>query len=451
MSAKQTAETVVNPETIDQRYQVEKVLGEGGVAIVYQVNDTQTGQTVALKQLLPKGDNDKQREIRDLFEYEYQTLAQLEHPGVVKVYNYGTGNTNPYYTMELLDGGDLSEIAPFDWKQACTLLLEVCSALGLIHSRRQVHRDLSPRNIRCTRERKAKLMDFGAMAPMGPSRTVIGTPAFTPPEVLGYQPLDARTDIYTLGSTFYYLLTGNTAYPAKAFSQLSDLWQWTPPAPSERVAGIPTELDNLVMSMINLDPMTRPVNAIEVMEKLSAIAGIEIDERLVVSKSYLSTPNLVGREKQLGRIENYIERSREGQGATIVVEGEAGQGRSRLLDALLLKGTLRGAAIVKIAAAENRAGTFRGLRSLAFQLLDALPTLAAESVRRHIPVLSQVFPEIENRLNSISRRSIYELELRIDKKSVESEHSVRDQTLEVWDKRYSSKPPGSRTVSAIPS
>ncbi len=157
-------------------------------------------------------------------------------------------------------------------------------------------------------------MDFGAMAPIGPSSILIGTPPFTPPEVLGYQPLDARTDIYSLGSTFYYLSTGNAAYPAKAFSQLNDLWQWTPPTPSERVAGIPAELDSLVMSMINLDSLGRPFNAIEVMERLSAIAGIEIDERLVVSKSYLSTPCLVGRENQLGRIEDYIERTREGQG-----------------------------------------------------------------------------------------------------------------------------------------
>ncbi|MBN1655242.1 MAG: protein kinase [Deltaproteobacteria bacterium] len=449
MSAKPTAEMVANAETIDQRYQVQKVLGRGGVAIVYQVIDTTTDQTVALKQLVSKDDNNKQKKITDLFEYEFQTLVQLAHPGVVKVYNYGTSNTSPYYTMELLDGGDLNQIAPLDWKQACALLIDVCSALGLIHSHRQVHRDLSPRNIRRTRYGKAKLMDFGAMAPMGPSRAVIGTPAFTAPEVVGYQPLDARTDIYSLGATFYYLLTGGAAYPAKDFKQLSEFWQWTPPAPSERVEGIPEELDNLVMSMIQLDPMARPVNVIEVMEKLSAVAGIDIDERLVVSKSYLSTPNLVGREKQLARIEQAIEQIHKSRGATIVVEGESGQGRSRLLDALVLKGKLSGAAIVKIAAAECRAGAWSGLRSLACQLFEALPELAVESIRPHLSLLIQVFPEIRSRINSIGLCLVDDLKPGVNAISCESQGAAENRSAAVRHERYSSGPPRLRTFNDI--
>ncbi|MBN1655661.1 MAG: protein kinase [Deltaproteobacteria bacterium] len=450
MSGKRTSGLVVNPTIIDERYRVEKTLGRGGMAVVYQVFDTVTEQTVALKLLLPEHDRRKLAEITNLFEHEYQTLVQLAHPGVITVYNYGKSDTGPYYTMELLDGGDLHELAPLGWKETCSLLLEVCSALGLLHSRRQVHRDLSPRNIRCTKNLKAKLMDFGAMTPMGPCKGVIGTPAFTAPEVVGYQPLDARTDLYSLGATFYYTLTGSAPYPARNLKDLRNFWQLVPPAPSERVASIPKELDDLVMSLINVDPMTRPVNAVEVMERLSAIAGLEIDDRLIVSKSYLSTPTLVGRDKQLLRVQKSIDNAVTGKGATVVVEGDSGVGRSRFLDALLLQGRLTGAAIVKIDAADARAGAWSGLRYLAFQLLDALPDLAAKSARKHTEVLSRLFPEVEIRVNEIALRSIRDRDGQIQADDSRGEIISYGRTAEIWGRRYSSRPPEPRSRSSAP-
>src|SRR5205085_1731189 len=99
-----------------------------------------------------------------LFEREFHTLAQLQHPHVIAVYDYGlTSDAQPYYTMELLDGGDLVARAPLPWREACSLLFDVCSSLALLHSRRLLHRDISPRNVRCTRDGRAKLIDFGAM------------------------------------------------------------------------------------------------------------------------------------------------------------------------------------------------------------------------------------------------------------------------------------------------
>jgi serine/threonine-protein kinase len=87
---------------------------------------------------------------------------------VIEVYDYGVdAQAGPYYTTELLDGGDLRDRSPLPWREACTLLFDVCSSLALLHSRRLLHRDVSPRNIRCTHDGQAKLIDFGAMAPMG--------------------------------------------------------------------------------------------------------------------------------------------------------------------------------------------------------------------------------------------------------------------------------------------
>ena len=132
------------------------------MAVVYKVCDTSTGRDLALKQLKLREDAGRQQKIIELFEREFHTLTHLSHPRVVEVYDYGVDESGNYYTMELLDGGDLRELSPVDWRKACGLMLDVCSALSLLHSRRMVHRDISPRNIRCTKDGLAKLIDFGA-------------------------------------------------------------------------------------------------------------------------------------------------------------------------------------------------------------------------------------------------------------------------------------------------
>ena len=139
------------------------------MAVVYEVRDLTTGRACALKRLDASSDQKKQRRSAQLFEREYQQLAELAHPRVVQVYEYAIDAEGPYYTMELLDGGDLRDRVPIPWRDACTLFFDVCSSLALLHSRRLLHRDISPRNIRCTRDGKAKLIDFGAMRPMGPA------------------------------------------------------------------------------------------------------------------------------------------------------------------------------------------------------------------------------------------------------------------------------------------
>ena len=166
------------------RYQVDALLGRGGMATVYRVTDAATARPVALKQLAMPEEPSRRGEMVALFEREFHALAQLSHPRVIEVYDYGVDETGPYYTMELLDGGDLRARAPLPWRQACTLLCGVCSSLALIHSRRLVHRDVSPANIWCTRDGEGKLIDFGALAPMGEATSIVGTPAFVAPEVV---------------------------------------------------------------------------------------------------------------------------------------------------------------------------------------------------------------------------------------------------------------------------
>ena len=152
--------------------------------------------------------------------------------------------------MELLTGSDLRELGQVPWEKACALLRDLASSLAIVHSRRLIHADLSPRNVRCTADGRAKLLDFGAMMPMGPPKRIMGTPPFVAPEMLHFSSLDGRTDIYGLGALGYWLLTGHQAYPARDFAHLVERWLMTPRTPRELRAEIPQAVSDLVMEVL---------------------------------------------------------------------------------------------------------------------------------------------------------------------------------------------------------
>lgn len=208
------------PREVHQRYAVVGTLGRGGMATVYEVTEAVTGRRLALKRLRTLKDPVKHQRNTELLAREFHALSQLSHPRIVEAYDYGVDEIGPYYTMELLDGGDLQQQAPLPWRSACAVARNLCSALSLLHSRRLVHRDLSPRNERRTSQDFAKLFDFGALAPLGSQKILVGTPPCCAPETIGMQPLDGRTDLFALGATLYYMLVGRHAYIARHFAQL---------------------------------------------------------------------------------------------------------------------------------------------------------------------------------------------------------------------------------------
>jgi hypothetical protein len=387
-SADVTADAA-RPARIADRYTVLDLLGRGGMACVYRVVDTATGGQLALKQLHFAEDDAARAGLTALFEREFHTLSQLSHPRVIAVYDFGVDPTSgPYYTMELLDGGDLRARAPLPWREASTLLFDVCSSLALLHSRRLLHRDISPRNIRCTRDGKAKLIDFGAMAPIGPSGgPIVGTPAFTPPESLHRSALDARTDLFALGASLYYALTGVLAYPAQSFAEVLVAWNSPLAPPSARVPGIPAALDDLVMSLLSLEPALRPPSAFDVMQRLAAIAGIECVEPAGVARAYLTTPVLVGRDAPLANVRQRLTRALAGRGGGVIIGGAAGVGRSRMLDACALEAKALGATVLR-ATASGAQEPYAVALALTQHLIEAVPS--AELAARFPELFDQV-------------------------------------------------------------
>jgi hypothetical protein len=368
------ADAAQSVQRIADRYELHELLGRGGMASVYRATDLKTGREVALKQLRLPAQAERRAGVAALFEREYHTLAQLRHPHVIAVHDYGVqAIAGPYYTMELLDGGDLRERAPLPWREACRLLLHVCSSLALLHSRRLLHRDVGPRNVRCTRDGSAKLIDFGAMGPMGTTRgQLAGTPGFIPPEAVHRSTLDARADLFSLGATLYYALTRTTAYPARNFAEVIAGWQIKPLPPSAHVPGIPAALDDLVMSLLNLEPALRPHSAFEVMQRLAAIAGIAFSEPEGVSRAYLVAPVLVGRDHALLVLRQKLARAMTGRGGGLLVRAAPGLGRSRMLDACAIEAKTLGATVLR-AAATGVDKPFTVALGVTQHLLEAVP------------------------------------------------------------------------------
>ena len=385
--------------TIGDRYQIVRKLGRGGMAAVYEVCDRVTGACVALKRLELAGPAQRLDHVAELFEREFVIMSRLAHPRIVEVYDYGHDRDRPFYTLELLDGGDLHQMAPVPWRQACTILLDVCSALSLLHSRRQVHRDVTTRNVRCTRDGKAKLIDFGAMVPFGPSRQIVGSPPFTAPEVLACQALDGRADLYSLGATAYRALTGRHAYPVRSFTELRQAFHKHQLAPPSHFApDIPEELDQLVLSLLQLQPIARPASAAEVMERLSAIASVPLDEELVVRQAYLDTPNLEGRAGSQARARRALLRAREGRGGGVLVVGAAGTGRSRFLDTCVVEAKLLDVRVARADAGAAGTGPWGAVRALIRHLLVAYGEVAFAELSPHAAVVADLMPELTEAL-----------------------------------------------------
>jgi serine/threonine-protein kinase len=391
------ASTIEERTLVGGRYRIEDLLGKGAMGAVYRAYDERMDRPVALKRMLAASEG-APKNANMLFEREFHFLSELDHPCIVSVFDYGVDDVGPYYTMELLEGADLRERGRLPWKEACALLRDIASALGILHSRRLLHCDLSTRNVRSTTEGRAKLIDFGTMAPMGVPKMIAGTPPFLAPEVLHWQALDGRADLYSLGALAYYMLTGAHAFPARSLTDLPGFWEGGFRSPAERHTDVPEALSELVVELLRVDRAARPQNAAAVIERLCAIAGLPRDERSEVREAYLAMPALVGREAPVGEVRSALETSRR---TAVVVEGEPGTGRSRFLDACVLDARVAGAAVFRVSADEGGGADYGVARVIAAQLLRELPKVALQAAKPWRAVLAHVSDDLAARPASV--------------------------------------------------
>ncbi|HET8935601.1 MAG TPA: protein kinase, partial [Polyangiales bacterium] len=390
---------VTQPSRATQgRYRVDDELARGAMGAVYRAFDTVSGRKVALKRSLSADP----KYLR-MFEREYHTLVGLKHPRIIEVYDYGVDEIGAFYTMELLQGSDLGTLAPLDYRVAARYLRDVASSLGLLHARRLLHRDLSPRNVHVGDDGRCKLIDFGALSSFGVPNLVVGTPPFVPPESLHGLALDQRADLYALGAVAYAILTGRHAYRARTLEALPTLWRQTPPRPSELVkeldkrelSAIPPELDELVMSLLTLDPLARPASAAEVIDRLNLIADLPRDEEdVAAARSYLVGVEAVGRTREHKKLQEKLEQALAGHGAHVVVEARAGMGSTRLLSDLVVDAQLAGALPLLVDAATS-SGPFAAVHQLIDKLLVTARDHTLRALAGHEPVLARFSPALQ--------------------------------------------------------
>jgi tetratricopeptide (TPR) repeat protein len=195
-----------------------------------------------------------------------------------------------------------------------------------------------------------------------------------------------------LGALAYWMLTGRHAYPAYMLQELQRLWRDSPPAPKTLVPDVPEALDDLVMALLHVERASRPTTAAEVIERLCTIAGLPMEEQAAVTEAYLATPTLVGREEVLRELHDLHGDSRK-QGAVVLIEGESGAGRSRMLDAYVLEAKLSGKTVARVDADDSGGRDYAVVRALAAQLCEILPTAYAGVSVEQRALLAHVLPD----------------------------------------------------------
>lgn len=205
------------------KYLLKTKLGQGGMGTVYLAIDTRLKRNVALK-VLPKEMASDEAAVKR-FLREARVAARLNHPNVVAVYDVDRQRGFCFLVMELVDGRTASELlreGPLSWTEATRLVADACRGLVAAHEAGLVHRDIKPSNIMRTNDGLVKLADFGlakvmddpgpAKNPLTQSGTILGTPHYMSPEQCRGEPVDARSDLYSLGATYYTLLTGQAPF-----------------------------------------------------------------------------------------------------------------------------------------------------------------------------------------------------------------------------------------------
>jgi len=246
------------------RYEIQEEIGRGMMGVVYRAFDPVLGRPVALKTVglafaLPEGER---RLFEERFLAEARVAAGLAHPGIVVVHDAGrdTATGMLFIAFEHLEGRTLADMtadgASLEWPEALRIVGRVAEALQHAHARSVIHRDIKPANIMILAGGEPKVMDFG-IAKVPASQITIpgeffGTPSYMSPEQANGDPVDARSDLFSLGSILYLLLTGRRAFDADTIPTiLARVAHRDPPAPSRFVPSLPRDLDYLVQRALS--------------------------------------------------------------------------------------------------------------------------------------------------------------------------------------------------------
>ncbi|MCS6906567.1 MAG: protein kinase [Anaerolineales bacterium] len=254
-------------ETIlSERYQLLERLGIGGMAIVYRAYDQRLERYVAIKLLRETYSSDSA--FRERFHQEARAAANLSHPNIVTVHDFGYDKGQLYIVMEYVPGTDLKSYLKgkghFSVRETLSLMIQACAGVGYAHRAGIVHCDIKPQNFLLTPDRRLKVTDFGiarALASIHPeekSEVIWGSPQyFSPEQAAGLAPSPA-SDVYSLGVVAYEMLTGQLPFQSSSAEELARMHREDPPPPPSRYnPSIPPSLELVILKVLSKEPSAR--------------------------------------------------------------------------------------------------------------------------------------------------------------------------------------------------
>ena len=280
-------------QIIKERYEITQLLGEGGMSYVYKAIDKQLQRTVAIKTLKPN--YVEQDKFVERFKREAQTAANLNHPNIVQIFDWGIGD-EPFFVMEYIEGNTLTSIIAnkrtISMNDILFIGAQVSSGLQAAHSKGLVHRDIKPGNIMITPEGKVKVTDFGIVSlqneesDITKTGSILGTASYISPEQAQGKPVSKESDLYSLGTVLYELITGRPPFEgdtpiATATKHITD----KPEKLSTYRANIPKGIENAVLKLLHKYPKDRFKNAEDLravlLQQKTQLQAIQTQENLV--------------------------------------------------------------------------------------------------------------------------------------------------------------------------
>lgn len=368
---------------IDGQYGVVRRLGAGSTGTVYQVHLVGDEKPLALKILRPSVTGlGSPQTLRD----EFLLLAHFDHPHILKIHNFGlTSKKKPYFVMEYVDGPpfDRSLFKRISATEFYSLLVDICLALDYIHAHGLLHQDVKPTNIllqsRLQGSPMAKLSDFGLATfgvATGGSR-LAGTLEYFAPEMIRGGVVDQRADLYSLGVTLYEVLTGKNPFRAKdPHRVLRNHLELAPKSLRRHDKAIPEVLEQVVLKLLQKDPLDRFPTAGAIIEHLSQKAGYVLTRGQERARAILPPSQFAGRKPEMAKLRRWHGEMLTGRAVLVCVEGEHGIGKTRLLKEFAISCQLQGTTVL---GDSMGVGGIQKLSSLAAGLDSAGGTRALKS------------------------------------------------------------------------